>query len=703
MTIRTFDDWAATRTQTYPLSVLKDLVVGIEAAYYLSKFLNAGLDPLLVATGGEPLASKKAIEEDLDKLMSFDVTPLFVFSGMDTVKKPGATGDLAETARFTAQARGWELCKQHDDTADPDRDFSREVAEAFRDSGPIKVERLFKFFQKILYDKGIDFIVAPYSAWAQLAYLEDSPKQYIDTIMGGSETFLFEVDKVITNIDVKNAQFSWISKRMCQEELGKVSGDMFVDACMLSGTSFLPTFPPLENSTNERKTFTIRDTVNMMFTLGKSVTAVCTHYQDEARVQQLDYLDRYQRGRLAVKHHVVLTDDGKVEPLDVDHAPWDVHEFIGQRLPEELYFYLSKGIISPRVLNWLTSGEMTETPPLDNGESAEYRELIQKQLSELRTQALALLSQPLSRFYQRKDVTVHYWFDSGLEKALSHKDLVPRPRDIVADWNVRQKALDEQRKKTGFLSSTEEILANTLWRFLHLRGYVDDDHTLTPLGIALQAAMSTLDPADHLEESIFLAVELLRLNALNAAHIFSDYVGAPVCGSEKDKFNCAFVSRVACLGHLRTKLNGFTGPLSHQLLAFHSIFSAVRDALRDLVEVVMVNLLLNADAGRDREDWVGLGLALPFATDYGCGLGIAVNMYLDEIDREPSPPPVNLRETIKIQDGEKWLPNSVDMPADLHKAFRLWDAVYQAVKTAGSGFEDGASWKEVDEWLKERR
>jgi hypothetical protein len=76
------------------------------------------------------------------------------------------------------------------------------------------------------------------------------------------------------------------------------------------------------------------------------------------------------------------------------------------------------------------------------------------------------------------------------------------------------------------------------------------------------------------------------------------------------------VARVACLAKLRHKPIGFTGPLSRGLLTFHSSISAVRESLRDLVEMVLANLLLNGDAARDRKDWYDLGLRQVFS--YSC-------------------------------------------------------------------------------------
>jgi hypothetical protein len=280
--------------------------------------------------------------------------------------------------------------------------------------------------------------------------------------MGASELFLFEVENVITKIDFERSKFYSLDRRTYMEESGKISGDMFIDTCLLTGSTFLPTFPPLANIS--QKHFTIRDAANMLLTLGRSVTALCSHYQDEPLVQQLNYLDRYRRAKMAVKHHVVFRENGVAQPLDVDHAPSDIHEFIGQRLPDELYFYLSRGIVGPRVPNWLTSGELTEGPPLDSSESGEYQRLVREKLDKNRMQALALLSQPLSRFYHRKDIVMHFWFNKDAQKKLSFKDLLPAPREIVATWNVKEEAL----KSVGGTSAVSSFLCVKCHDFIRI-------------------------------------------------------------------------------------------------------------------------------------------------------------------------------------------------------------------------------------------
>lgn len=81
------------------------------------------------------------------------------------------------------------------------------------------------------------------------------------------------------------------------------------------------------------------------------------------------------------------------------------------------------------------------------------------------------------------------------------------------------------------LGTKAEITTNVIWRFLQLRGYVDDKHQLTNWGSTLVTILATLGPGKLQEEAAFVAVELLRLNLLNPDTMFPDYSGAPVRGT----------------------------------------------------------------------------------------------------------------------------------------------------------------------------
>jgi hypothetical protein len=82
------------------------------------------------------------------------------------------------------------------------------------------------------------------------------------------------------------------------------------------------------------------------------------------------------------------------------------------------------------------------------------------------------------------------------------------------------------------LATKDEILYNSIWRFLALREYVDAKHNLTAWGKVLAAAISGLKGRPDLEDAAVIAVELLRFGSLNAdAGMFPTYNGAPMRGS----------------------------------------------------------------------------------------------------------------------------------------------------------------------------
>jgi hypothetical protein len=85
------------------------------------------------------------------------------------------------------------------------------------------------------------------------------------------------------------------------------------------------------------------------------------------------------------------------------------------------------------------------------------------------------------------------------------------------------------------LSSTSEILYNSIWRFLALREYVDQkNHNLTPWGKVLVSVIAGLNGKPEHEEAAVIAVELIRMGLLNSnIEMFSAYNGAPMRGSSK--------------------------------------------------------------------------------------------------------------------------------------------------------------------------
>ncbi|KAH2042815.1 hypothetical protein KXV43_006198 [Aspergillus fumigatus] len=742
MSIRPLDEWASARTQSLPLSALKGAVVGIDASHYISQHLlhHSTREPLLVALGGFPFALKTNIERELQSFKELGVACLFVFNGLEFGKKDQRPHVQTESLRAFEQA--WELYDQQQ---------ADQVVDAFSGAGTPRPESLYRFLQRILYQNGVDFIVAPYSAAAQLSYLAKGSNPVIDAVFGPSEALLFDIDKIITRMDVESSQFFWITKQTCQDEMGRLSNEQFLDFCLLLGSPFLQTFPGFENPAFPGKSVSIRDALPIFNQAGRNALALCAQFEEDRRVQELQYADAYKRAFMTVKHHVIMDVDGKVAPMDWENAPSDMHELIGQRLPEEIYFYLSKGVLGPEIPNYLTSGEVRISLPLGVEDTEIYRQTVSSTLTPIRTQSICLLSNSLHRFYQTKVINIRTWFDEKSDKSITLKTL-PSVKETIQAWKIRSDQLPEGVKKlqstcsplkfavqslhdpdfgaksfasskdAQLLSSQDEILANVYWRFLQLRGYIDEKHRLTSWGVCLDQALSVLDPADNLEEATFLAIELIRFGLLNFKEWFSHVSGGPMRGSDEDKKFNILISRVACIAKIQHKNIGYSGPLSRQLLCYRSLISEVRSTLRNLIEVVLASLLLSGDASRDRNDWTEMSIKLPFIDDNDCGLGIAVRTYLDDLPLQADPTSPEARLEVKSK-GKEWFQHSDSFTSNLEKAFKLWDAVsakesnqfsphelifffyqvYKGTQNASKEFKDVQLWKEANEWLSARR
>jgi hypothetical protein len=132
---------------------------------------------------------------------------------------------------------------------------------------------------------------------------------------------------------------------------------------------------------------------------------------------------------------------------------------------------------------------------------------------------------------------------------------------------------------------------------------------LTSWGKALAAALSALQPTvkrfshvPHLYEQVLVALELLRLDLINAKNQHEELRGLPMNGTPDDQASLLLISRCATLLKLGHQSNGYTGPLSKNLLVFRSLVSEVRSADRDLIEAILASMFLHAQAVRKRED-----------------------------------------------------------------------------------------------------
>lgn len=149
--------------QSLQLSVLADSRLGIDAAYYLQQLLESpsSKEPLLAATGGLPLALAQRIEADLRVLEKLRIKPVFVFPGLQPVKKLGRNQHFEHTEACRDRRDAW--TKYESGQEDP-------ATKLFEGRHGLAQWDMWRMVLRIFRNRNVEFIIAPYVAWAQVRF-----------------------------------------------------------------------------------------------------------------------------------------------------------------------------------------------------------------------------------------------------------------------------------------------------------------------------------------------------------------------------------------------------------------------------------------------------------------------------------------------------------------------------------------------------
>lgn len=272
------------------------------------------------------------------------------------------------------------------------------------------------------------------------------------------------MDKLITSLDLvsNNPSFTFVNKRNVTHELG-LNEDQFLDVGILVGSDHSQPFPPTLHDQ------ALKATVDLVKFYKTGRDAVST-FAEQPQVKSMQYSEHFARTRSMIRFSLILSSEGSVVPLPIaspnspqhghgNHhphhpqagdVPVDLHEVFTHRLPDEIYFYLSRGLLGPQALVWLTSGQVIENPPLDNGEISEYRRFIKEVITEgqtgPRSTALALVSTVANQFWSKKPVTAHFWFEPPTQqKTVVHAaPTITQLTERVSSWLVPYAVVEEE-------------------------------------------------------------------------------------------------------------------------------------------------------------------------------------------------------------------------------------------------------------------
>lgn len=718
--------------QEESLNVLKNTRLGIDLSYYLRQVLSApeSAEPLVTAIGGQPIALMSRIESDIRVLEQHRIKPVFVLHGLSPAKRTRPFS--YEDRRPGLRKRAWESYED---------DNVALATQLFASSNSLHLPDLYRSVLRMCRHHHIEYVVAPYQATGQLVLMERHSKQYVHAMYGPTELFAFDgVDKVILHLNLRHGKFQFASKLAMMREL-QCNESEFLDVALLVGMEYCSTFPALQDeSTGLVHSAGAPDfrSVAQLVRQNRSGFVLCTQFADHPMVARSAYLDQFCHARAMIKYSVVLSpSSGSVIPLPLalfdrgikPEIPSDLHEIFSFRLPEQVLLYLSRGLVSTSVLGSLLSGFVIESAPLDNGDSDEYHQFVRGYLTEsptsLRCVAIALVCAAMHPFWRQRKVSAVYWFQPHMDVPVPHDASATQKLLAQVDrWYVPASLLDAELRRQNSstidiplclntatdaaraartilpkdssmrLEKKDELVANSLWRFLELRGFLNAEHTLTTYGRALHTAIQHVRVNDRLQEPLYLALELLRAGVLHAnPYSESIYSGGPSFGTDEEKRRMLLAMRTLSLLPILFQAQPWDAPLSREMLVFNSFVKGLSRSLRSLVEMVTLTLLLRTETRQQRDDYLDISLSLPFQSDANTGMGILIKCYVDALytlhngmiqpEESMLPDIVEAKSTV-VEMLVDTFENVRDVATELRRACRFWTALVAAVDVLAS-------------------
>ncbi|AAS53093.2 AER414Wp [Eremothecium gossypii ATCC 10895] len=646
-----------------PIESLNGITLGIDVDHYVSRLLTNKREQYLDAIGGFPTSLKMYIESDLQVFQENNVVPVFVFSGSPvanqlhhqshlSVDASAGVGQAPAGQRTVYEAiiaqrnKLWaHWSNQLNNTKSTYIDQPLSPGESFRHNVPLNFRRFQADLIQYFISKGINYMVAPYSSWIQLAYLlEDG---YVDGIYGPTDLLLVEsVPKFILGMEFPNREFRFVDRGRILTEF-KLSFEDFLDINMAVGNDLQPfTLPPLQVYP-QQQVFEIA--------LDMSVNGGTNFYTylltNPMQLDSTKLLSYYQKGVAALKYMPVLKTNGRVELYGYDETelhnkeqdenvevPNDIHDFIQQRLPHEYNFYRSIGLISSKLLDIVSTGVYFEYPPLDGGSSDSYRNLVKKSVEQFKNKEINLLTQPINRYYQIKPIKHVKWFSPGDDITLVNRvtpsiydrvkhiyvrtddktrafsmlefiNVLKDSKDMAKDFTVSSK---KPGPIIGELTAPFDLLATNFLRLLSLLGFFKYESTLKPTkyGEALMKFNELNLELEFYEPFLvllmFFKLGVLKLGEETQPPTQSALSQVTLRSYPKESQCILCLTRVLTLFKLRQKPANYYGPIDKKTLTFREHLDYVKQNISELFEAVLVSSLAAGEFNRiqlDNAEW----------------------------------------------------------------------------------------------------
>ncbi|KAJ7155893.1 XPG I-region protein [Mycena filopes] len=450
---------------------------------------------------------------------------------------------------------------------------------------------LWRMVLRIFRHRNVEFIVAPYVAWAQ-------------------RTILTELT---------------------------LNEDQYLDVAILVGGAHSPPFPPTMHEQ------ALKATVDMV-KYYKSGFAAVSAFAEHPAVKGIAYTEHYARVRNMVRFSLILSAEGVVLPPPRRHPPPGT---IDNRSPtaadvptdlHEVFFYLSRGLLAPQALIWLTSGQILE--PRRSTRRDDRVTGGSRGRGPLRWRCFSSVGH---QFWQAEEGWGRCFGLRGPGKGRGARGVqhfasqTTQLAERVSGWNVSYAVVEEElrrqnsstidfalclgatsserlaartkgksnnssnagaggadKDKPAPLDKKDEVVANVIWRFLGAAGvssrFLLNTHTHSPLARAMYAAIKGAKVNDKFQDPLYLFLELVRAGVMHG-HLWSGraFSGGPSFGTDEEKACMLLVMRVLSIVPLNFKVRSLPRHGPHRSRAScsssNSFVRSLTRALRTLLEV----------------------------------------------------------------------------------------------------------------------
>lgn len=321
---------------------------------------------------------------------------------------------------------------------------------------------------------------------------------------------------------------------------------------------------------------------------------------------------------------------------NVTPIPNDIHDVIGQRLPNEYYFYKSIGLSTGKLFDAITTGVYPEEPPLDGGSSNSYRELIAKTVEEFKNKELNLLTQPINRYFQMKTIKQMKWFSPNnpatlvnrtspsffdrlnhlvvrtddLDKTFSLAEFVSvinASEDLSSDFISKNVLFPNSVPPEKKLNSAFDLLATAFLRTLVQLGFFNYDKekaTLQPTvwgSVFLKFNELNINPEFY--ERFFILLMFLKLRVLGLSEETKPSVRSALSDHTlrsypQESLYILVLTRLLTLYQLEQKPANYHGPIDKKTLIFREHLDFVRENLNDMYESMVISSLTSNEFNR---------------------------------------------------------------------------------------------------------